>query len=85
MCFMNDSEIKLRLFQQIDSLEKDRLMELYGVVKNFLNQKDNSEEWDKLTSAQQKGIEYGIAELETKKGVEHNIVMEELRKKYGTS
>lgn len=85
MLFMNDSEIKIRLFQQIDSLEKDRLIELYGVVKNFLNQKDDSEEWNNLSPVQKKGIEYGISELETSKGIEHNVVMEELRKKYSIS
>jgi hypothetical protein len=80
---MNNSEIKIRLFQQIDSLENDRLIELYGVVKNFMNQKDDSENWDSLTLTQKEGIEYGISELDASKGVEHNVVMEELRKKYG--
>lgn len=82
---MNSSEIKIRLFQQIDSLETDRLIELYGVVKNFINQKDDSENWDSLTLVQKEGIEYGISELNASKGVEHNLVMEELRKKYGIS
>jgi predicted transcriptional regulator len=82
---MNDTEIKAKLFQQIDKLKNERLIELYGVVSNFINSSDNSEEWDKLTSAQKTGIEYGLAELENGKWEEHNIVMEELRKKYGIS
>ena len=82
---MNFTEIKIRLFQQIDSLENDRLLELYGIVKNSINQNDDSENWDKLTPIQKEGIEYGISELEDNKGVEHNSVMEELRKKYGIS
>lgn len=61
---MNDSEIKLELFHKIDALEKTRLMELYGIVKNFINNYDNSEEWNNLTASQQKGLEYGIEELD---------------------
>ena len=34
---MNISEIKIKIFQQIDSLENNRLFELYGVINNFLN------------------------------------------------
>ncbi len=82
---MNDSEIKIKLFQQIDSLDKEQLIELSGLIKNFINQKDDSENWDKLTPQQKNGLEYGISELEAKKGIEHNLVMEELRKKYGIS
>ncbi len=82
---MNDTEIKAKLFQQINKLKNERLIELYGVVSNFINSSDDSEEWDKLTSVQKKGIEYGLAELESGKWEEHNVVMEELRKKYGIS
>ena len=53
---MNYSEIKIKLFQQIEALKDDRLIELYGVVSNFINNADNSEEWDKLTASQKKGL-----------------------------
>jgi predicted transcriptional regulator len=82
---MNDTEIKAKLFQQIDKLKNERLIELYCVVSNFINSSDNSEEWDKLTSAQKTGIEYGLKELENGKWEEHNVVMEKLRKKYSIS
>ena len=82
---MNNSEIKIKLFQQIDALKDDRLIELYGVVSNFMNNADNSEEWDKLTTVQKKGLEYGISELDEGKGLEYSVVMEELMKKYGIS
>ena len=85
MILMNTSEIKIKLFQQIDSLENNRLIELYGVVNNFLNRNDDSEKWDNLTPPQKEGIEYGISELNDNKGIEHNVVMEEFKKKYGIS
>jgi hypothetical protein len=82
---MNNSEIKIKLFQQIDALKDDRLIELYGVVSNFINNADNSEEWNKLTTTQKKGLEYGISELDEGKGLEYRMVMEDLMKKYGIS
>ena len=82
---MNDIEIKTKLFQQIDTLENKQLIELYEVVNNFINSFDNSDEWEKLSSAQKKGLEYGVKELEKGEWVEHSLVMEELRKKYGIS
>lgn len=82
---MNYSEIKIKLFQQIDSVKDDRLIELYGVVSNFINNVDNSEEWDKLTVSQQKGLEYGLSELDEGKGIDYKMVMEDFMKKYGIS
>jgi len=80
---MNDTEIKIKLFQKIDTLKEERLIELYGVVNNFINGSDDSEEWNNLTPIQKEGLEYGLKELDNKEGVKHNIVMEELKKKYG--
>lgn len=54
---MNSTEIKTKLFQQIDRLKNERLIELYGVVSNFINSFGDSEEWEKLSSAQKKGLE----------------------------
>ena len=79
---MDYSDIKIKLFQQIDSLKDDRLIELYGVVSNFINNADNSEEWNKLTEAQKKGLEYGISELDEGKGLEYRMAMEDLMEKY---
>jgi hypothetical protein len=79
---MDYSEIKIKLFQQIDSLKDDRLIELYGVVSNFINNADNSEEWNKLTAVQKKGLEYGISELDEGKGLEYRMAMEDLMEKY---
>jgi hypothetical protein len=79
---MDYSEIKIKLFHQIDSLKDDRLIELYGVVSNFINNDDNSEEWNKLTEAQKKGLEYGISELDEGKGLEYRMAMEDLMEKY---
>ncbi len=51
---MTVSDLKLKLFRQIDSLEKDRLEELYGVFLNYLNGKKDVDDWNKLTEEQKK-------------------------------
>jgi len=80
---MKASEIKVKLFQQIDALDNERLEELYGILLNFIRGKDSIDEWNKLTDIQKKGIEDGIYELESNQGISNDIVLEELRKKYG--
>ena len=71
---MKDSETKIKLFHEIDLLATERLIELYGVVKSFINGIDNSEDWNALTSTQKNGIQYGIEELEEGKGIKHDLV-----------
>lgn len=46
---MTKSDLKLKLFREIDSLEKERLEELYGVFLNFINGKKDIDDWHKLT------------------------------------
>ena len=80
---MKASEIKVKLFQQIDALDNERLEELYGVLLNFIRGEDSIDEWNKLTDIQQNGIQEGIYELDSNQGISNDIVLEELRKKYG--
>ncbi|MBN2636359.1 MAG: hypothetical protein JXR61_08815 [Prolixibacteraceae bacterium] len=82
---MKASEIKIKLFKQIDALDNEKLEELYGVFLNFIHGKDNTEEWDKLTDTQKNGIEKGIYEMNSDQGIPNDLVLEELRKKYGVS
>ena len=53
---MTVSELKLRLFRQIDNLDKSKLEELYGVVTNYINSKKDLSEWDKLSDFQKRGL-----------------------------
>lgn len=82
---MTVSDLKLKIFRQIDSLDKNRLEELYGVLTNFINgHKDNSD-WDKLTEEQKKGIIDAIGEIDSGRGIPHEEVMENIRKKYSNA
>ena len=82
---MTVSDLKLKIFRQIDSLEKNRLEELYGVLTNFMNGQKDMNEWDKLTEVQQQGIVDAIDEIDSGKGIPHEKVMEDIRKKYSNS
>jgi hypothetical protein len=79
---MTVSDLKLKIFRQIDSLEKNRLEELYGVLINYLNGQQDISDWDKLTEEQKQGIFNAIEEIELGKGIPNEKVMAKIRKKY---
>ena len=79
---MTVAELKLKIFRQVDSLEKSRLEELYGVFNNYINGQNDINEWGKLTKEQQLGIDDAIAEIESGMGIPHEIVMSNIRKKF---
>jgi hypothetical protein len=79
---MTVSELKLKLFRQIDSLEKSKLEELYGVLLNYINGQKDISEWDKLSDAQKQGLFDSISELESGKCIPNKVVLDKFRKKY---
>ncbi|MDA3904944.1 MAG: hypothetical protein PF484_02600 [Bacteroidales bacterium] len=79
---MNASELKLKLFRQIDLLEKSSLEDLYGVLINFINSKKDIEDWVNLTDNQKRGIINAIEEMDSGNGISHNKVINKFRKKY---
>lgn len=79
---MNVSDLKLEIFRKIDSLEKDRLEELYGILDNFLHAEREPDDWEKRTVEQQRGIVDAVDEIDSGKGIAHQKVMENIRKKY---
>ena len=82
---MTVSDLKLKIFRQIDSLEKSRLEEFYGLLMNYVNGKKDISEWDKLSDAQKKGILDAIDELDSQKGVSNKVVTDKFRKKYSNA
>jgi hypothetical protein len=79
---MTVSDLKLKIFRQIDSLEKNRLEEFYGLLLNYINGKKDISDWDRLTLAQKQGLMDAIDQLDSDKGISHNDVIDKLRKKY---
>ncbi len=79
---MNVSELKLKMFREVDSLEKAKLKELYGVMLNFVNSKKEVDEWIGLTEDEIKQIEDAINEIDSGKGIPHGHVMTKYKAKY---
>lgn len=79
---MTVSDLKLKIFRQIDSLEKHRLEEFYGVLINYINEKKDISDWAKLTVEQKQGIFDAIEEIDLGKGISNEKVMSKIRKKY---
>ena len=82
---MTVSDLKLKIFRQIDSLEKSRLEEFYGLLLNYVNSKKDISDWDKLSELQKQGILDAIDELDSKKGVSSKVVIDKFRKKYSNA
>ena len=79
---MTTSDLKLRIFRHIDSLDKNKLEELYGVLINYLNGQKDLSDWDKLSESQKLGIFNAIDEIDAGKGISNNAVIDKFRKKY---
>jgi hypothetical protein len=82
---MTVSDLKLKIFRQIDSFEKSRLEEFYGLLLNYVNGKKDISDWDKLSETQKQGKLDAIDELDSKKGVSNKVVIDKFRKKYSNA
>jgi len=79
---MTVSDLKLKLFRQIDTLDKSKLEEIYGVLINYLNGQNDISEWGKLSDNQKSGIFDAIDELDAGKGIPNKVVLDKFRMKY---
>lgn len=79
---MTTSDLKLRIFREIDALEKSKLEEFYGVLINYLNGKKDISDWEKLSENQKQGILDAIDEIDAGKGIPNKAVLDKFRKKY---
>ena len=79
---MDTAELKLMLFRKIDSLDLEKLQEVYGLLENYLNSHIDMEEWDNLSNEQKQGLYDAISEIDKGNWIAHEDVMEKYRKKY---
>ena len=82
---MSVSDLKLRIFRQIDSLEKSKLEEFYGILMNYINGQKDISDWDKLSTSQKNGILEAKDEIESGKGIANSTVLTKFRKKYSNA
>lgn len=80
---MDTSELKLKLFRQIDSLEKSKLQQVYDMVLKLVQKDSSINQWDDLSKAQQQGLLDAIDEMNTSEGIDHQAVIDKYKQKYG--
>lgn len=78
---MNNAELKLKIFRELDALDEKSLEQAYKMLLQFF-EKENTSDWNALSRKQQEGIQQGIKQLDAGKGITHRKVMNGLRKKY---
>lgn len=79
---MDTSELKLRIFREIDSLEQSKLQEVYGHIQNFLRADKDLDDWESLSVVQKEGLRDAINDLDAGKGIVHEDVISKYRKRY---
>lgn len=79
---MNADQIKIDLFRKLDSLNGNRLEEAYGVLLNFINSRNEMDDWQNLSTEQQDAIRLGIEQLDRGEGRPHGDVISAFRKKF---
>ncbi len=82
---MNATELKIKIFREVDSLESSKLLEFYGLLQNFINSEKEEDEWIGLSETEIQGIRNAINELDAGKGRSHYLVMKGIREKYNNA
>lgn len=79
---MSTEELKLQIFRQVDSLDRAKLKELYGVMLNYLNSSKETAEWIGVSEVEKAGIEEALNEIKNGKGISNEQVMSTMKRKY---
>ncbi len=77
---MNTAELKLKIFRQVDLLDKKCLEELEGIITNFISGHKDDLEWEALPENEREGINYAIKDLDAGMGIAHDEVMNQYKK-----
>jgi len=76
------ADLKLKIFRQIDSLQKNRLDEVYGLLMNYFRGQKDIDDWDNLSDEQKQGIIDAVEQLEQGKNISHQKAMTKGRLHY---
>ncbi len=75
-------ELKLQIFRQLDLLDKSQLSELSGIVTNLVHGQYGIADWENLSIIEKEGIIDSIKLLDSGQGIQHENVMEKVRKRF---
>lgn len=75
--------IKSDLYHKIDDAREEQVLEIYGLITNYLNSEDTDDEWNSMPPTERTMIEKGLAEANMGLGTPLEEVNRKLMKKYG--
>jgi hypothetical protein len=82
---MNASDLKLKIIREIDSLDKSKLEDFYGVLVNFVNGQKDLSEWEELTNDQRQGILDAVSQVESGEIISHDKIVAKYSNKYSNA
>jgi hypothetical protein len=79
---MSTEEIKLQIFRQVETLDRSKLKEFYGVMLNYMNSTKDTAEWFGISDIEKQGIEEAIIQIKEGKGISNEHVMAKMKSKH---
>jgi hypothetical protein len=80
---MEETAIRTELHDKIDHADSKQLQQLYGLVLNYLNGKESSDDWDLLPELHKNLILKGLAQANAGLGTELGEANAAIRSKFG--
>jgi hypothetical protein len=79
---MDKVTLKSLIYEKIDVLDEQGLMEVNEMVTTYLKRTGKPEHWGELSIAQREGILQAIESIKNGKGIKHEEIMKKYRQKY---
>ena len=74
------TELKSELHDLVEKIDDVQLLQ---AIKALLSKGADSDWWEELSAEEKRAIEKGLKESEAGELIPHNVVMEEIKQKYG--
>ena len=79
---MKTANVKAELYREIEGLTNSQLTEIFGIFRNYLNGKDDTEDWSALSVRQQEKIKESIGQANAGRSRPAAEVTKQIRSKY---
>ena len=80
---MEETALKIDLIEKIEHADSNQLREIYGLVINYFNSNEPSEQWDMLPEPQKKKILKSIEQADAGLGTPVKEAIQRMRAKHG--
>jgi len=80
---MEVAALKVDLHEKIEHADAEQLQEIYGLLTNYFNGSDSSEEWDSLSETQTYKTDQSLEQADAGLGESLIDINKRIRAKYG--